>query len=60
MNSHNDLMALRRPELTARHIRVVTLDLPTSWMIAAKAADEFTGRTLRSAAKLPVPPLMSS
>jgi len=26
-------------------------------MIAAKAADEFTGRTLRSAAKLPVPPL---
>jgi len=53
-------MALRRPELTARHIRVVMLDLPTSWMIAAKAADEFTGRTLRSAAKLPVPPLMSS
>jgi DNA invertase Pin-like site-specific DNA recombinase len=33
-----------KAELTARHIRVVALDLPTSWMMAAKAADEFTGR----------------
>jgi DNA invertase Pin-like site-specific DNA recombinase len=31
-------------ELTARHIRVVALDLPTSWMMAAKAGDEFTSR----------------
>jgi DNA invertase Pin-like site-specific DNA recombinase len=30
-------------ELAARHIRVVALDLPTSWMMAAKA-DDFTGR----------------
>jgi DNA invertase Pin-like site-specific DNA recombinase len=33
-----------KAELTARHIRVVALDLPTSWMMAAKATDEFTGR----------------
>jgi DNA invertase Pin-like site-specific DNA recombinase len=33
-----------KAELEARHIRVVALDLPTSWMMAAKAADEFTGR----------------
>jgi DNA invertase Pin-like site-specific DNA recombinase len=31
-------------ELESRHIRVVALDLPTSWMMAAKASDEFTGR----------------
>jgi DNA invertase Pin-like site-specific DNA recombinase len=31
-------------ELTARHVRVVALDLPTSWMMAASAADEFTLR----------------
>jgi DNA invertase Pin-like site-specific DNA recombinase len=31
-------------ELTARRVRVVALDLPTSWMMATKAADEFTGR----------------
>jgi DNA invertase Pin-like site-specific DNA recombinase len=33
-----------KTELDARHIRVVALDLPTSWTMAAKAADEFTGR----------------
>ena len=33
-----------RAELDARHIRVVAMDLPTSWMMAAKASDEFTGR----------------
>jgi hypothetical protein len=33
-----------KAELAARHIRVVALDLPTSWMMAAKAGDEFTGR----------------
>jgi DNA invertase Pin-like site-specific DNA recombinase len=33
-----------KAELTARHIRVVALDLPTSWMMAAKAGDEFTSR----------------
>src|ERR1700722_12731697 len=27
-------------ELESRHIRVVALDLPTSWMMAAKASDE--------------------
>ncbi|WP_375789399.1 recombinase family protein [Bradyrhizobium sp. Pha-3] len=31
-------------EITARGIRVVALDLPTSWTMAAKAGDEFTGR----------------
>jgi DNA invertase Pin-like site-specific DNA recombinase len=31
-------------ELTARRVRVVALDLPTSWMMATKAVDEFTGR----------------
>jgi DNA invertase Pin-like site-specific DNA recombinase len=33
-----------KAELTGRHIRVVALDLPTSWTMAAKAGDEFTGR----------------
>jgi DNA invertase Pin-like site-specific DNA recombinase len=33
-----------KSELTARHVRVVALDLPTSWMMATKSADEFTGR----------------
>jgi DNA invertase Pin-like site-specific DNA recombinase len=33
-----------KAELDTRHIRVVALDLPTSWMMAAKAADEFTSR----------------
>jgi DNA invertase Pin-like site-specific DNA recombinase len=32
-----------KTELQAKHVRVVALDLPTSWLIAAKA-DEFTGR----------------
>jgi DNA invertase Pin-like site-specific DNA recombinase len=32
-----------KAEINARHIRVVALDLPTSWMMAARA-DEFTGR----------------
>src|SRR5271169_1844939 len=33
-----------KAELTARRMRVVALDLPTSWMMATKSADEFTGR----------------
>jgi hypothetical protein len=33
-----------KAELSAKHIRVVALDLPTSWMMAAKVGDEFTGR----------------
>jgi DNA invertase Pin-like site-specific DNA recombinase len=33
-----------KAELTAKHLRVVALDLPTSWMMAAEAGDEFTGR----------------
>jgi DNA invertase Pin-like site-specific DNA recombinase len=33
-----------KAELTARHVRVVALDLPTSWMMATNNADEFTGR----------------
>ena len=32
-----------KAQLASKHIRVVALDLPTSWMMAAKA-DEFTGR----------------
>jgi DNA invertase Pin-like site-specific DNA recombinase len=32
-----------RAELDARQVRVVAIDLPTSWMLAAPA-DEFTGR----------------
>jgi DNA invertase Pin-like site-specific DNA recombinase len=31
-------------ELTARRVRVVALDLPTSWTMATKSVDEFTGR----------------
>jgi DNA invertase Pin-like site-specific DNA recombinase len=31
-------------ELAARKVRVVALDLPTSWMMATKTGDEFTGR----------------
>jgi DNA invertase Pin-like site-specific DNA recombinase len=31
-------------ELTARRIRVVSLDLPTSWVMATNSADEFTSR----------------
>jgi DNA invertase Pin-like site-specific DNA recombinase len=33
-----------KAELTARRIRVVALDLPTSWTMAANAGDEFTAR----------------
>ena len=33
-----------KSELTARRVRVGALDLPTSWMMATKAGDEFTGR----------------
>src|SRR3984957_19227143 len=33
-----------KAELTARKVRVVALDLPTSWAMAAKAGDEFTTR----------------
>jgi DNA invertase Pin-like site-specific DNA recombinase len=31
-------------EISARRIRVVALDLPTSWMMATASADEFTSR----------------
>ena len=33
-----------KTELTARRVRVVALDLPTSWMMATSTADEFTSR----------------
>jgi DNA invertase Pin-like site-specific DNA recombinase len=33
-----------KAELTARRVRVVALDLPTSWMMATAKADDFTGR----------------
>jgi DNA invertase Pin-like site-specific DNA recombinase len=33
-----------RAEMAARGVRVVSLDLPTSWMMATNAADEFTAR----------------
>lgn len=33
-----------KAELVARRVRVVALDLPTSWMMATKSADEFTAR----------------
>jgi DNA invertase Pin-like site-specific DNA recombinase len=33
-----------KAELAARHVRVVALDLPTSWMMANAKADEFTAR----------------
>lgn len=33
-----------KADLTARQLRVVALDLPTSWMMATNTADEFTGR----------------
>jgi len=37
-----------KAELAARKVRVVALDLPTSWMMAAKAGDEFTNRLFES------------
>jgi DNA invertase Pin-like site-specific DNA recombinase len=33
-----------KAELTSRRVRVVALDLPTSWMMAAANGDEFTTR----------------
>jgi DNA invertase Pin-like site-specific DNA recombinase len=33
-----------KTELASRKVRVVALDLPTSWMMATKIGDEFTGR----------------
>jgi DNA invertase Pin-like site-specific DNA recombinase len=33
-----------KAELAARHVRVVALDLPTSWMMANSKADDFTAR----------------
>jgi DNA invertase Pin-like site-specific DNA recombinase len=33
-----------KADLTARRVRVVALDLPTSWMMATTAGDEFTTR----------------
>jgi DNA invertase Pin-like site-specific DNA recombinase len=37
-----------RAELDARDIRVVALDLPTSWMLLAARADEFTDRMFKA------------
>jgi DNA invertase Pin-like site-specific DNA recombinase len=33
-----------KAELSSRHVRVVALDLPTSWMMATTKADDFTAR----------------
>src|SRR3954454_19632978 len=33
-----------RTEMAARHVRVVSLDLPTSWMMATGNGDDFTAR----------------
>lgn len=33
-----------KAELTSRRVRVVALDLPTSWVMATKSTDEFTAR----------------
>jgi DNA invertase Pin-like site-specific DNA recombinase len=33
-----------KAELVSRHVRVVALDLPTSWMMANTKADDFTAR----------------
>src|SRR5215217_5691844 len=33
-----------KSELAARRVRVVALDLPTSWMMATAKAEDFTGR----------------
>lgn len=33
-----------KAELAARHVRVVALDLPTSWIMANAKADDFTAR----------------
>jgi DNA invertase Pin-like site-specific DNA recombinase len=34
----------QKARLTEKHIRVVSLDLPTSWIIAANVTEEFTAR----------------
>lgn len=34
----------RKAELAGQQVRVVALDLPTSWMMATAHADEFTAR----------------
>jgi DNA invertase Pin-like site-specific DNA recombinase len=39
-----DDWAKLKAEIAARHIRVVALDLPTSWMMATANADQFTSR----------------
>lgn len=39
-----DDWAKLKAEMTARHVRVVALDLPTSWAMADTKADEFTVR----------------
>jgi DNA invertase Pin-like site-specific DNA recombinase len=33
-----------KADLSARRVRIVALDLPTSWTMATNASDEFTGR----------------
>jgi DNA invertase Pin-like site-specific DNA recombinase len=35
-----------RAEIDARHVRIVALDLPTSWMLLSGAKDDFAGRML--------------
>jgi DNA invertase Pin-like site-specific DNA recombinase len=42
-----DWLALKA-QLSAKQIRVVALDLPTLWMMAAKVGDEFTGRMFKA------------
>jgi DNA invertase Pin-like site-specific DNA recombinase len=37
-----------KAEISARHVRVVALDLPTSWMMATGNGDEFTVRMFDS------------
>lgn len=37
-----------KAELTTRNVRVVALDLPTSWSMATTASDEFTARMFQS------------
>ena len=39
-------------ELTSRRVRVVALDLPTSWMMATNNADEFTVRMFEAINRL--------
>ena len=37
-----------RAELEARQLRVVALDLPTSWMLATTSSDDFTARMFQA------------